>query len=103
MAAFVEQLDPVNALADAAPGFVWRLQTEEGNAISVHAFDDPLMLVNMSVWGSAAARADFVDRSGHIAVMRRRRELANRMAEAYMVLWWIPAGAIPTLNEAKGR
>lgn len=103
MAGFVEQLDPVNALADAAPGFVWRLQTEDGNAISIHAFDDPLMLVNMSVWESVEALADFVYRSGHIEVMRRRREWAPRMAEAHMVLWWVPSGAVPTVDEAKVR
>jgi hypothetical protein len=103
MAGFVEQLDPINALADTAPGFVWRLQTEEGNAISIHAFEDDLMLVNMSVWESVEALADFVYRSGHVAVMRRRREWAERMAEAYMVLWWVPAGELPSIEEAKGR
>jgi hypothetical protein len=103
MAGFVEQLDPVNALADAAPGFVWRLQTEEGNATSIHAFEDDLMLVNMSVWESAEALADFVYRSPHVAVMRRRREWAERMKDVYMVLWWVPAGHIPTVEEAKGR
>src|SRR4051794_7209163 len=103
MAGFVEQLDPVNALADAAPGFVWRLQTEEGNATSIHAFEDDLLLVNMSLWESIDALADFVYRSPHIAVMRRRREWAERMAEAYIVLWWVPAGALPSIEEAKGR
>jgi hypothetical protein len=103
MAGFVEQLDPVNALADVAPGFVWRLQTEEGNATSIRAFDDDLLLVNMSVWESVEVLADFVYRSGHVEVMRRRREWAERMPEAYMVLWWIPAGGIPSVEEAKGR
>jgi hypothetical protein len=103
MAGFVEQLDPINALADEAPGFVWRLQTEEGNATSIHAFEDDLMLVNMSVWESVEALADFVYRSGHIEVMRRRREWATRMPEAYMVLWWVPAGELPSVEEAKGR
>ena len=103
MAGFVAALDPLNAVADEAPGFVWRLQTEEGNAISIHAFEDPLMLVNMSVWESVEALAEYVYRSGHIAVLRRRREWAPRMAEAHMVLWWIPAGTIPTLDEAKDR
>jgi hypothetical protein len=103
MAGFVKQLDPVNALADAAPGFVWRLQTEEGNATSIHAFEDDLMLVNMSVWESVEALAEFVYRSGHVDVMRRRREWAEHMKEAYMCLWWIPAGQIPTIEEAKER
>jgi hypothetical protein len=103
MAGFVEQLDPVNEIADAAPGFVWRLQTEEGNATSIHIFADDLMLVNMSVWESVEALADFVYRSGHIDIMRRRREWATRMVEAHMCLWWVPAGSIPTLDEAVER
>jgi Domain of unknown function (DUF3291) len=103
MAGFVEQLDPINALADGSPGFVWRLQTEEGNATSIRAFDDDLMLVNMSVWESIDALAGFVYRSGHVEVMRRRREWAEQMKEAYMCLWWIPAGHIPAIEEAKER
>jgi hypothetical protein len=103
MAGFVEMLDPINELADGAPGFVWRLQTEEGNATSIHAFADDLLLINMSVWESVEALADFVYRSPHVEVMRRRREWATRMAEAYMCLWWIPAGEIPTIDEAIER
>src|SRR2546423_14682125 len=103
MSGFVAALDPLNAIADSAPGFVWRLQTEEGNATSIRAFDDDLMLVNMSVWESMEALADYVYRSDHVAVMRRRREWAQRMAEAYLVLWWIPAGQVPTVEEAKER
>src|SRR3954469_11711626 len=103
MAGFVEQHTPVNALAVAAPGFVCRLQTEKGNATSIHAFDDDLLLVNMSVWESIEALADFVYRSPHLAVMRRRREWAERMRAAYIVLWWVPAGRTPTVEEAKGR
>ena len=100
MSGFVEALDPINAVADGAPGFVWRLQTEEGNATSIHAFEDDLMLVNMSVWESVEALADFVYRSGHLDVMRRRRQWATRMVEAHMCLWWLPARAIPTVEEA---
>ena len=103
MAGFVAELDPINALADGAPGFVWRLQTEEGNATSIRAFDDDLLLVNMSLWESVEALADFVYRSDHIRVMRRRREWATHMREAYMVLWWVEAGDIPTVDEAKER
>src|SRR4051812_50038410 len=102
LADFVEQLDPINALADGWPGFVWRLQTEEGNATSIRAFEDDLLLVNMSVWESAEALADFVYRSGHIEIMRRRREWATRMLEPYMVLWGLPAGRVPTVGEAQG-
>ncbi|MEA2441130.1 MAG: hypothetical protein QOH76_2554 [Thermoleophilaceae bacterium] len=103
MAGFVAALDPLNAIADAAPGFVWRLQTEEGNATSIHAFEDDLMLVNMSVWESVEVLADYVYGPDHVAVMRRRREWAERMVEAYLCLWWIPAGSVPTVDEAKDR
>ena len=103
MAGFVAALDPLNAIADATEGFVWRLQTEEGNATAIHAFEDDLMLVNMSVWESVEALADFVYRSDHVRVMRRRREWAERLAEAHLCLWWIPVGSLPTVDEAKER
>jgi heme-degrading monooxygenase HmoA len=101
---FVAALDPVNARADQAPGFVWRLQTEEGNATAIHAFDDPLVIVNLSVWESLEALEAFVyGDEGHRAVLRRRREWFERPAEAPTALWWIPAGTIPTVAEAATR
>ena len=103
VAGFVAALDPINALADAAPGFVWRLQTEEGNATSIHAFDDDLLLVNMSVWESVEALAAFTYSSPHRDILRDRRQWFERMEEAYLVLWWIPAGTIPTVEDAKER
>jgi hypothetical protein len=103
LAPFVEALEPINAVADGAPGFVWRLQTEDGDATAIRAFDDDMLLVNMSVWESVEALADFVYRSDHVAVMRRRREFFERMAEAFMVLWWVPAGHRPSVDEAKDR
>ena len=83
MAEFMALLDPVNAVADAAPGFVWRLQTEEGNATALRPYEDDRMIVNMSVWESIDALAAFVYRSGHVEVMRRRREWFEAM-ELYM-------------------
>ena len=103
LAPFVEALEPINALADGTEGFVWRLQTEDGNATAIRAFDDDMLIVNMSVWESVEALGDFVYRSDHVAVMRRRREFFERMAEAFMVLWWVPAGHRPTVAEAKDR
>lgn len=100
---FVEMLDPVNAIADVAPGFVWRLQTDEGNATSIHAFDDDLILVNMSVWESVEELNAFVYRSRHFEVFGRRREWTEHMERAYLALWWIPAGTIPTVEEGKRR
>ena len=95
-------LDPVNAIADAAAGFVWRLQTEAGNATSIPVLGDDRLIVNMSVWASIDQLADFVYRSGHVAVMRRRREWFERM-KVFMALWWVPAGHLPTVAEAEER
>jgi heme-degrading monooxygenase HmoA len=103
MAEFVAQLGPVNALADRSPGFVWRLQTEGGDATSVRAYDDDLIIVNMSVWESLEALTAFVYASAHRPVMRRRREWFSRFDGPYMALWWAPAGHIPSVEEARDR
>jgi Domain of unknown function (DUF3291) len=104
IAPFMAALVPVNALADAAPGFVWRLQTEDGDATAIRPYDDDLILVNMSVWRSLEQLRAFVyTNHDHLAIMRRRREFAEKMAQAYLVLWWVPAGHIPTIDEAKAR
>jgi hypothetical protein len=103
LADFVEALEPINALADRSPGFVWRLQTEDGDATAIRVFEDDRIIVNMSVWESIEALTGFVYRSGHVDVMRRRREWFERMAEAYVCLWWVPAGHIPSVEEAVER
>ncbi len=103
MAGFAARLDDINALADRSPGFVWRLQTEDGDATAIRVFRDPLMLVNLSVWESVAALRAFTYRSEHIGVMRGRAEWFERATEPYLVLWWVPAGTVPTLDEAKAR
>jgi uncharacterized protein DUF3291 len=103
MADFMAGLEPINALAESSPGYVWRLQTEGGNATSIHAYDDPLIIVNLTVWESIESLAEFVLRTAHRDYLRRRREWFERMADAYVVLWWIPAGTIPTLSEARER
>ena len=103
LAQFVAALEPINALADKSPGFVWRLQTEEGDATSIRAFDDEMLLVNMSVWQTLEALSDFAYRSDHRAVMLRRREWFERPADIYLVLWWVPAGHTPTVDEARER
>jgi hypothetical protein len=104
IADFVAGLDRINALADEAPGFVWRLQTEDGNATAVRPVDDDeLMAINLSVWESVEALGEYVYRSDHITFMRRRREWFERYATAYLALWWIPAGTIPTVAEAMER
>lgn len=103
MSEFFARLDEINALADRAPGFVWRLQTESGNATEIQAFDDAWLIVNMSVWESPDALKAFTYASAHADVMRRRRQWFEVHAEAYFVMWWIPAGHIPTVEQAKER
>ena len=100
---FVARLDEINALAEDSPGFVWRFQTEAGDATSAeHPFGDD-MIVNMSVWSSIEALHGYVYRSAHAPVMARRRDWFTRMSDAYAVLWWVPAGHRPGLDEAHER
>jgi heme-degrading monooxygenase HmoA len=99
---FVEMLEPVNALADAALGFVWRLQTEDGDATAIRAFEDDRLIMNMSVWESMESFAAFVFGPEHSAVMRqRRRWFVPR--DVYTTAWWIPAGTLPTPADAVER
>ncbi|MFC7307060.1 DUF3291 domain-containing protein [Streptomyces monticola] len=103
IAPFVEMLDPVNAAADDAPGFVWRL-VEDGaaDATGLRPAGENV-IVNLSVWESQEALWDFTYRSGHLEMMRGRREWFERHVEAHLVLWWVPAGHIPTVGEALDR
>jgi len=100
---FVDGLDPVNALAEASPGFVWRLQDEAGNATSVRMYDDPSIIVNMSVWVSLDALLAFVRSPDHLSFLKRRREWFERPADPYAALWWVPHGHQPTVAEAQER
>jgi hypothetical protein len=102
-AGFVAGLKPINALADAAPGFVWRLTDENGeDATSIHPNGDD-MIVNLSVWESRESLWNFAYRSDHLELLRHRREWFLRMAEPIAVLWWVPAGHVPSVEEALGR
>ena len=103
MEGFRTQLDPINALADRTPGFVWRLQTEDGNAMAIRPFDDERMAINMSVWESLEALQQFVYQSGHIAPLRDRKQWFEPMDGPILALWWVPAGHIPTVAEATAR
>ena len=103
MADFMAQLDPINALADDTPGFVWRLQSGSGNATDIAVTDDPLVILNMSVWESAEALFDYVYRTAHTPVMARRREWFEKPAKPHLVLWWVEAGHRPIVAEALER
>ncbi len=103
LAGFMSRLDEINALADASPGFVWRLQSDSGNATDIQAFADPRMLINLSVWDSLESLFDFVYRSGHAAVLARRREWFEQPTRPHLALWWVPAGHLPSVEEAVAR
>jgi hypothetical protein len=100
---FVSMLEPINALADGSPGFVWRLQTESGDATGIRAFDDDRIIVNLTEWETIESLGRFVFASRHIEVLRRRLDWFERMSEAHLALWWIPAGTTPTIEEAERR
>ncbi len=103
MADFVANLDRINALAEASPGFVWRLVDDDGaDATGLDPFGDG-MLVNLSVWTDLAALSAFVFESAHAPILRRRREWFEPLGEAAMVLWWVPAGHRPSATDAKER
>ncbi|MDI3404546.1 DUF3291 domain-containing protein [Streptomyces cavernicola] len=100
---FVDALDPVNAVADAADGFVWRLQSESGNATDVPVLGDSWLIVNMSVWRDTNALTAFMYQGQHRELLSRRFEWFERVAEAMTTLWWVPAGHRPTVAEAEER
>ena len=102
MADFVANLDRINALADGTPGFVWRLAGDDGNATAFRPFGDDT-LVNLSVWDNVDALGAFVYKTAHVEIMKRRKEWFDRMEQAYMVLWWVPAGHRPDEAEAMQR
>ena len=102
MADFMNNLDRINAIADAAEGFVWRLQTDEGNSTSLRPFGDDT-LVNMSVWTDIDSLKAFMYKTDHVEFLRRRREWFVHQEEAILVLWWVPAGHIPSVEEARER
>ncbi|ADB37657.1 DUF3291 domain-containing protein [Spirosoma linguale] len=103
MADFVAQLDTINKLAEQSDGFIWRLTGEGNDATSLRPFDDERIIVNMSVWASLEQLQTFVFKSAHTPVMKDRRKWFEKPDQMMTVLWWIPTGHIPTVNEAKER
>ncbi|WP_372876143.1 DUF3291 domain-containing protein [Pseudomonas sp.] len=102
MADFVANLERINALAEASPGFVWRLQDEAGDATAIRPFGEEV-LVNLSLWRDVEALKGYVYKSAHAEILKRRNEWFTRMGEAHMVLWWVPAGHLPSVGEAAER
>jgi len=103
LAGFVARLDAINALADTSPGFVWRLQSDSGNATDIQVSEDPQFIVNMSVWQDLDALFAYVYRSDHLQVMAQRRQWFEKPAGAFMALWWLPAGTLPSVENGLAR
>lgn len=102
VAEFIDALDEINALGEASDGFVWRLKGDNGNATSFRAFPDPDIIPNLTVWTSVDALKAYAYRSHHVDFFKRRAEWFMP-GQSGVVLWWVPAGHIPTLAEARRR
>jgi hypothetical protein len=103
MADFYNNLEEINGLGERSPGFVWRLRDDTGNATNFRVSEDPLVFVNLTVWESVEALYEFVYRSNHAGFFKRRFEWFDRWQGPSVVLWWQPAGTLPTLEEAMRR
>jgi hypothetical protein len=103
MHGFVSRLAEINKLAEESPGFVWRLQTPEGDATALRCFPDPLMIVNLSVWESLEALKDYTYKTLHATLLKDRKAWFEQLEQPHLVMWWVPAGHIPTIEEAKEK
>jgi hypothetical protein len=100
MQGFVDQLDHINRLAEAAPGFVWRLQTEEGDATAVKISDDDLTIVNLSVWESFESLKSYVYSGEHLTVLKNKKNWFEKSSSPTLALWWVPVGTLPSIEAA---
>jgi hypothetical protein len=103
MSGFVARLDEINALADGSPGFVWRLQTDAGNATYLRPYGDDRIIINLSVWKTVEDLRNFVYRGNHAEVLRQRQDWFEKLDAPVVALWWVPAGHVPSIDEAKKR
>lgn len=103
MAEFMAALDAINALAEQSPGFVWRLKDEAGNATALHPYADDRIIINLTVWESIETLKAYAYKTAHVDFVRRRHLWFETLNLPYLALWWIPAGHLPTVGEAKDR
>jgi hypothetical protein len=103
MKEFKDNLDPINALAEQTPGFVWRLKGDNNNATAIHVYEDPYLLINMSVWEDIDSLFGYVYTSAHTPYIKRRKEWFEKLSVPMMTLWWVPADYEPTPSEAKAK
>lgn len=103
IAEFANALDEINALAEASPGFVWRLTGDGNDATSLRPFPNPEMIVNVSVWTDRSSLHEYVYKTAHTPFLRKRAEWFHRIEVPSVVMWWVGDGAQPTIEEAKAR
>lgn len=103
MRGFVDQLEPINQLAERSPGFVWRLQTEDGDATSIQLFADARIIVNLSVWASYEALKNYVYSGEHLSVLKAKKSWMEKLDTPSLALWWLPVGELPSAQDAKCR
>lgn len=106
LAEFVAALDPINAIAESTPGFVWRLEGEDGQSssyVDIPGNVDPLVIINFSIWEDLNSLKHFIYKTGHGAYLRRRSEWFEKSAQPTSAAWWIAAGTIPSVGEAFER
>lgn len=103
MSGFMNRLDEINVLAESSSGFVWRLQSDSGNATDIDIGGEPLFIANMSVWESVESLFEYVYKTMHRDVMVQRRSWFERPVSLYQALWWIPAGHVPSPEEGLKR
>ena len=103
MGGFIARLDPLNAIADSSPGFVWRLDDEATDAAAAELFESPRLIFNMSVWESVETLEDYAYKSGHVEAVRKRAEWFVKPTRSPLVLWWVNAGYRPSIEEAKSK
>jgi len=103
MAGFMDNLDRINALAERSPGYIWRMKSDSGNATDINVPGDETMISNMSVWADVQSLGAYVFNTVHGQFYNRRPEWFEAMNRHHFVMWWIPDGHIPTLQEAVDR
>ena len=103
MTGFMTQLEAVNQLADKSPGFVWRLQTDAGDATAIQVFEDPLLIINLSVWQDIESLRRYVYSGAHLGLLKNKKQWFEKLDTAFLALWWIPAGDLPSPASARDR
>ncbi len=103
MRGFMGQLDAMNHLADTADGFIWRMIGDGGDYTSIRPFDDPLVIMNVSLWRDIDSLKNYVYKTVHMNIVRDRHTWFHKMNEFQQALWWHPVSHQPTAQEAKEK